>query len=709
MEVDETTAQFWHVYKGEKYFFCWEGCKKRFLSSPEKFLAPDYDPSKVDFDVMAAGAEYTCPMHPEVKNDGPGICPLCGMALEPAVPSLDAAEDDPELKDMTKRFVISLLFAIPTAVLGMMHMGPHWLQLLLSTPVVLWCGAPIFHRAWLSLKNRSLNMFTLIALGTSVAYLYSAAATILGFGDVYFETAAVIISLVLLGQVLELRARGQAGSALRELLALQPQTPVAVGEEIRVRPGEKIPADGVVIDGTGSVNEAMLTGEPFPVPKQAGDTVTGGTVNTDGSFLMRAERVGADTVLAQIVRLVAEAQRSQAPIQRLADRVSSYFVPAVIAIAMITFIAWFIAGNLAAAVVNSISVLIIACPCALGLATPMSIMVATGRGATAGILIKNASVLEKTEAVNVVALDKTGTLTKGVPEIVQIKPMPGIPESDVLAVAASLEVHSLHPLAKAIVARAQQEGIEVFSAQSFESIPGKGLRGKLDHAQIFVGSWRFMNELGVELTWTASPDVMVARDNKLLGAISVDDPIKPDAPIALDALRKHKLEVIMVTGDSSQTANRIGKQLNFAENQIFAELLPPEKANVIEAMRVAGKHVAMAGDGINDAVALAQSDVGIAMGHGSDIAIESAGITLVRGELRGILRALKLARATMGNIRQNLFFAFFYNAVGIAIATGMFYPFFGWLLSPMIASAAMSLSSFCVIVNSLRLRSASLE
>lgn len=734
MTVDEAKCQHTLEYKGRPYYFCRAGCKQRFRADPKRFLAPDYDPSKANSGMNGGGgtsgkSKYTCPMHPEIQQDKPGTCPKCGMALEPMVPTAGAAEDNTELKDMTRRLNIAAVFAVPTAVLGMVAHSPL-IEFALSSPVVLWAGLPIFQRAIDSLKNRSLNMFTLIGAGTAVSYFFSVFAMLApGHLPTYFETAAVIMTLVLFGQVLELRARTRAGSALRELLSLAPNRArrvtedgqeveiasddIVVGDRLRVRPGEKVPTDGTVLEGEGAVDESFLTGEAFPVHKQAGDTVSGGTLNTDGSFTFRADRVGDQTILSQIVRMVAEAQRSQAPIQRLADRVSAYFVPAVIVIAIITFIAWLAYGGVHAielAIINSISVLIIACPCALGLATPMSIIVATGRGAKAGIVIKNAAMLETIDRVDVIALDKTGTVTRGHPTVTGIRPNQGITEQDVLQVAAALELHSLHPIARAIAARAVELGLTVKPAEEFKSHAGRGLTGKVDGHDVAVGNWRFMTEMGIDVnTTTASPDVLVARANKLIGAIAINDPVKPDAAQAIGEMRALGLEPIMVTGDSEVHAARVGQELGLSEKQVFAETLPTEKANVIEALRAGGKCVAMAGDGINDAVALARADVGIAMGTGADIAIESAGVTLVKGDLRGILRAIKLGRATMRNIKQNLFFAFFYNALGIAVATGMFYHWFGWLLSPALASVAMSLSSFCVITNSLRLRSEKLD
>jgi Cu+-exporting ATPase len=757
MQVDPTTARYKTEHAGEVYYFCREGCKVNFEANPEIYLAhaaPVAIPN-----VVSPGTKFTCPMHPEVVNDGPGICPLCGMALEPLTPSMESLDDSKELKEMSWRFYLSALFSLPVLFVAMAGMFGgsiplqprtiNWVQLVFASPVVLFCAAPIFQRAWLSLKNRSLNMFTLIGIGTGIAYLFSVFATVMpralppsmlthGAAPVYFETAAAIVVLVLLGQVLELKARSQAGSAIRELLSLAPATArklmpdltevdipigdVRKGDLLRVRTGDKVPVDGVVSDGSGSVDESMLTGEAYPVLKELGDSVTGGTINTDGSLVMRVERVGQETLLARIVQMVSEAQRSQAPIQRLADRVSGYFVPAVLLIALCTFAGWMVLGpepRMLYATVNAIAVLIIACPCALGLATPMSITVAAGRGAKAGILIKNASVLEVAETVQVVALDKTGTLTQGKPQVTSITAVEGATEEEVLEAAASLELHSNHPLARAITAYAAKRGITPAAAGDFKNVTGRGLHGRLHDAQIAAGSEKFMHDMSVELRAAdialteiraeGSSTVFVARAHKLLGVIGISDPIKKDALPMLESLRAMGIETLMLTGDNAHNATTIGAALGFNEKDIYAETLPDEKANVVDALKHAGKKVAMAGDGINDAVALAKADVGIAMGHGSDVAVETAGITLVKGDLAGVLRALKLSRATMSNIRQNLMFAFIYNAAGILVATGMFYPWTGWLLNPMIASAAMSLSSVCVIGNALRLRKAQIE
>lgn len=732
MEVDEARAQHSLEYRGERYYFCRSGCKEHFRSAPEKYLNPNYDPASADFSMEGTvlTSQFTCPMHPEIAKDRPGSCPKCGMALEAVLPVRGMVDDGGELKDMTRRLQVAAVFAVPTVVFGMSGTHSSLIEFALASPVVLWAGTPIFQRAMDSLKNRSPNMFTLIGAGTAISYGFSVFACFFPQYPTYFETAAVITTLVLFGQVLELRARNRAGGAIRDLLSLTPNRAVrltsggqeveiasediVVGDTLRVRAGEKVPTDGKVLSGLGSVNESMLTGEAFPIPKQSGDTVTGGTINADGSFLMQVERVGEQTILSQIIRLVAEAQRSQAPIQRLADRASSYFVPAVLAVAVATFVGWMIFGSpaskLPTAIVNSISVLIIACPCALGLATPMSIMVATGRGARSGILVRNATILETAGGIEVVALDKTGTITAGTPKVERVRTNPGFTEEDVLATAASLELHSLHPIARAILAEAHEHSIQPTAADDFKVHPGRGLSGQLNGEQVCVGSWRFMTEHGVDVnTTTASPDILVGRANKLLGAITVTDPIKDEAAQSLVAMRKAGLEPILLTGDSDSNAQIVGKKLGFSEKQIFSETLPSEKANVIEAIRSAGKRVAMAGDGINDAIALAHADLGIAMGTGADVAIETAGITLVRGDLRGILRAIKLGRATMRNIKQNLFFAFVYNVIGVALATGIFYPLFGLMLSPAFAAVAMSLSSFCVIANSLRLRSINLD
>lgn len=700
---------------------------------------------------------YTCPMHPEVEQIGPGSCPKCGMALEPkGGAGLD--EDDSELQDMTKRFMLSALFTVPIFLLAMSEVLPgdplsqvipagisSWIQLLLATPVVVWGAFPFFERGWNSLKSRQLNMFTLIALGVGVAYAYSVCAVLFpnlfpddfrgmgGHVDLYFEAAAVIVTLVLLGQVLELKARTQTSSAIRELLELVPPdavrinqdgseeivpvSEVKVGDRLRVKPGEKIAVDGVVTEGRSAVDESMITGEALPVSKNADSKVTGGTINGSGGFVMKATKVGADTLLSQIVHMVGEAQRSKAPIQRLADTVSSYFVPAVVLVAIITFFVWAIFGPAPAfayALVNSVAVLIIACPCALGLATPMSIMVGTGKGALAGILIKDAAALETFEKVTTLVVDKTGTLTEGKPRLVTVRASHGFDEQELLSLASSLEVASEHPLADAIVAGANERGAELIPPPGdFESITGKGVRGTVKGREVAIGNKRLLSELGIklldlpeqanQLRSRGQTVMFVAIDKKPAGLLGVADPIKESTREALALLKEENVRVVMLTGDNETTAKAIGRELGIDE--IHADALPEDKNRIVKELRAKGVVVAMAGDGINDAPALAQADIGIAMGTGTDIAMESAGVTLVKGDLRGIARAKKLSHATMRNIRQNLFFAFFYNALGVPIAAGVLYPAIGLLLNPMIAAAAMSFSSVSVIGNALRLRS----
>jgi Cu+-exporting ATPase len=704
-----------------------------------------------------ARVEYTCPMHPQIVRDAPGSCPICGMALEPRTVSAEPGEEDnPELRDMTRRFWVSLVLSLPLLAFAMSDMLPAnplrhvaspraiaWLQLVLATPVVLWGGWPFFERAWASIVNRSLNMFTLIALGTGAAWTYSVVATVApglfpdsfrthgGEVGLYFEAAAVITVLVLLGQVLELRARSQTSSAIKALLSLAPPTArrlradgededvpldaVQPGDRLRVRPGERVPVDGVVIEGASAVDESMVTGESIPVEKVAGSRVTGGTVNGTGGFVMRAERVGADTLLAQIVRMVSEAQRSRAPIQRLADQVSAWFVPAVVAIAVASFVVWALVGpepRMAYALVNAVAVLIIACPCALGLATPMSIMVGTGRGALAGVLIKNAEALEILERVDTLVVDKTGTLTEGRPRLTSVVPAPGIGEAELLRLAAGLERGSEHPLAAAIVAGAAERGIDATAADEFRSITGKGVTGRVGGRQVALGNRRLMEDLGVAvgplaeraeaLRGDGQTVMFVAVDGRAAGLVGVADPIKSTTPEALAGLRAAGLRIVMLTGDSRRTAEAVARRLGIGD--VEAEVLPEQKIAVIERLQRAGHRVAMAGDGVNDAPALARADVGIAMGTGTDVAMQSAGVTLVKGDLRGIVRARRLSRATMRNIRQNLFFAFVYNALGVPIAAGVAYPAFGLLLSPIVASAAMTFSSVSVIANALRLR-----
>jgi Cu+-exporting ATPase len=707
--------------------------------------------SLVRADDVPEGIIWTCPMHPEIRRNGPGSCPICGMALEPLEPSAEE-EANPELIDMNRRFWISAALTLPILVLVMsgellrFELVPMrtsmWLQLLLSTPVVLWGGWPFFERLWASLKTRNLNMFTLIGLGVGVAYGYSLVGTLApqsfpqslrsmgGFVPVYFEAAAVITTLVLLGQVLELRARSATGKAIRALLGLAPKTArrvvdgreedvsiaeVEVGDILRIRPGEKIPVDGLVTEGRSHVDESMITGEPVPVEKGSGDRITGATVNGTGTLLMRAQRVGRDTMLSQIVRMVAAAQRSRAPIQKLADKVSGWFVPSVVLAALLAFIAWSLFGPpppLSHAIVNAIAVLIIACPCALGLATPMSIMVGTGRGATAGVLIKNAEALELMEKIDTLVVDKTGTVTVGRPKLVSVNTASGFTESEVLRLSASLEKASEHPLAAAIVEGAEERKIDPTERSEFRSHTGKGVTGIVDGRQVALGSAALLGELGVDTApFTARADerrsraegvMFVAVDGRLAGLLAVADPIKETAAEAIAELHRDGIRIIMLTGDSRRTAEAVARQVGIDE--VMAEVLPDQKQAKIEELKREGRRVAMAGDGINDAPALAAADVGIAMGTGTDVAMESASVTLVKGDLRGIVRARHLSRAVMRNIRQNLFFAFVFNAAGVPIAAGVLYPWFDILLSPIIAGAAMSLSSVTVIGNSLRLR-----
>jgi len=704
--------------------------------------------------VPSVKTEYVCPMHPEIVRDEPGSCPICGMALEPRTVTLDE-EVNPELVDMTRRFWICVILTAPIFFLAMSDMIPgqpiqrllpskllNWVQFIFATPVVLWGGWPFFQRGWASIVNRSPNMFTLIAIGVGTAYVYSLAATLFpaafpesfrGHGGevgTYFDAAAVITTLVLLGQVLELRARSKTSNAIRALLTLAPKTArlvrddgseedvpldrVKPGDRLRVRPGEKIPVDGIVLEGTTSVDESMITGEPIPVEKLEGSKIIGGTINGTGSFIMKAERVGSDTLLAQIVRMVSEAQRSRAPIQRLADVVAAYFVPAVVVIAVITFIVWALFGPepaMAYGLLNAVGVLIIACPCALGLATPMSIMVGTGRGASAGVLIKNAEALEVLEKVDTLVIDKTGTLTEGKPRLVSVVPVQGQVEGELLYLAASLERGSEHPLAAAIVSGAKERGVKLADVREFRSITGKGVVASVDGKQVAVGNRRLLEELGVgaydlsdqseELRRDGQTVMYVVVDRAVAGLLGVADPVKPSTREAIRMLHDDGIKIIMLTGDNRTTAEAVAKKLGIDE--VHAEVLPEQKIEVIRDLQAKGHIVAMAGDGINDAPALAQAQVGIAMGTGTDVAIESAGVTLVKGDLRGIVRARTLSRATMRNIRQNLFFAFIYNVLGIPIAAGALYPFFGVLLSPVIASVAMTFSSVSVISNALRL------
>ena len=774
------------VHDGHTYYFCSTKCVGKFKGDPERYLAsstpsisplvaagaytcpmhPDVRQSRpgscpkcgmaLELAVPgpAAQVEYTCPMHPEIVRSEPGSCPICGMALEPREASRD--EVNPELVSMSRRFWTSLALTAPILAFMISELIPSrplqhllgasavlWAQFLFATPVVLWGGWPFFERGWLSIRNRSLNMFTLIALGAGAAYGYSVVALLFpssisasfrmhgGELAVYFEPAAVIVALVLLGQVLELRARSQTSSAIKSLLSLAPKAArlirtdgteedvqldrVQVGDRLRVRPGEKVPADGVVLEGSSAVDESMITGEPIPVEKAAGSPVTGGTVNGTGGFVMRAEHVGAETVLSQIVRRVGEAQRSRAPIQRLADRVSAWFVPAVILVAAATFVVWGYFGpepRMAHALVNAVAVLIIACPCALGLATPMSIMVGTGRGATSGVLIRNAEALEALETVDTLVVDKTGTLTEGKPRLVSVMPTGPFDEPTLLTYAASLERASEHPLAQAIVSAANERGIQPAEASEFGSITGQGITGRVNGHNTAVGNVRLLATIGVDAGQLGSQAdrlrsegqtvMFVAVDGQVAGLIGVADPIKASTPEAIQLLHGAKVRITMLTGDNRTTAESVARKLGIDE--VEAEVLPDQKAEVIKRLQTAGRKVAMAGDGVNDAPALAQADVGIAMGTGTDVAMESAAITLVKGDLRGVVRARRLSAATMRNIRQNLFFAFIYNSLGVPLAAGILYPFFGLLLSPMIASAAMTFSSVSVIANALRLR-----
>jgi Cu+-exporting ATPase len=805
MEVEPSTAAASHVHNGQTYFFCSHHCLAKFKQDPEKFLKstgaghaahgqehahahaapqiPKADKANdgtyicpMDSDVRESkpGAcpkcgmalepaapsapslktEYVCPMHPEIVRPEPGFCPICGMALEPRTVTLEE-EVNPELVDMTRRFWISLVLATPIFFLAMSDMIPgqplqriaspqllNWLQLGLATPVVLWGGWPFFQRGWASIINRSLNMFTLIAIGVGTAYIYSVVATLFphlfpqsfrghnGEVGVYFDAAAVITTLVLLGQVLELRARSKTSRAIKALLGLAPRTArlirddgtevdvpleqVKPGDRLRVRPGEKIPVDGIVLEGTTSVDESMITGEPIPVEKTKGSKVTGGTVNGTGSFIMQAERVGSDTLLAQIVRMVAEAQRSRAPIQKLADVVAGYFVPAVVLVAVLTFIIWALFGpepTMAYALVNAVAVLIIACPCALGLATPMSIMVGTGRGATAGVLIKNAEALEVLEKIDTLVVDKTGTLTEGKPRLISVIPVRGQDEVELLLLAASLERGSEHPLAEAIVKGAEERGVKLAETREFRSITGKGVVGSADGKNVALGNAKLLEELNIKAgeLWGQSEELRkegqtvmyVVVDGAIAGLLGVADPVKQSTPEAIELLHEDGIKIVMLTGDNRTTAEAVAKRLGI--DQIQAEVLPEQKVEVVKRLQAEGRMVAMAGDGVNDAPALAQAHVGIAMGTGTDVAMESAGVTLVKGDLRGIAKARRLSRGTMRNIRENLFFAFIYNVLGIPIAAGVLYPFSGMLLSPVIASVAMTFSSVSVISNALRL------
>lgn len=786
--VVSSDSEYYYHYVDKHYHFCSEHCLHKFKEHPERYLNKEIPPPHETGDessiytcpmrpeiqqqgpgscpkcgmalepkgvpVTATKTEYTCPMHPEVAQDHPGNCPKCGMALEPV--RVKVEEKNEELINMSRRFWVSTVLAFPVFILAMIaDLFPAWLpdglsmktvqwiEFALATPVVWWGGWPFFVRGWQSIQSWNLNMFTLIALGVSVAWVYSVVALLFpqifppimqmegGLVDVYFEAAAVITALVLLGQVLELRARSRTNAAIQMLLGLAPNKArivrnggteedialeqVQPGDTLRVRPGEKIPVDGTVIDGESNVDESMITGEPIPVAKLSGEKLVGATVNGTGSLVMRAEKVGADTMLAQIVNMVAEAQRSRAPIQKLADVVAGYFVPVVVGVAVIAFIVWWVVGpepRLAHAVVNAVAVLIIACPCALGLATPISIMVGTGRGAMAGVLIKNAEALEIMEKVDTLVVDKTGTLTEGKPKLVAVQAQEGFTENEVLRIAASLERASEHPLAEAIVYGAQEKGVELVKTNNFQSITGKGVTGEVDGHAVAVGNIKLLESLGIndgELPQQADNQradgktvMLIAVNGKAAGLIGVADTIKDSTPEAIRDLHAEGIKIVMLTGDSHATAKAVASKLEI--DQVQAEVLPEQKAEIVKQLQAEGRIVAMAGDGINDAPALAQAQVGIAMGTGTDVAMESAGVTLVKGDLRGIVRARRLSRATMHNIRQNLFFAFIYNSAGVPIAAGILYPFFGILLSPMIAAAAMSFSSVSVISNSLRLR-----
>jgi Cu+-exporting ATPase len=802
VEADRAKARAEHSDK--TYFFCCESCAKKFSAEPARYLDSELKPAAVALaqepaatrptasHVSMPSRNYICPMHPEVHEQNPGACPKCGIALEPALPSAPASrveytcpmhpeivrsepgacpicgmaleprmvsaseEENSELSDMTRRFWISIALTTPVLVLGMSDLIPGqplqrllsmraigWIELLLATPVVLWGGFPFFQRGWASIVNRSLNMFTLIALGTGTAYIYSVIAvlfpgifppsfqTMLDVVPVYFEAAAAITTLVVLGQVLELRARSRTSSAIRALLNLAPKFArlvradgteidmlvehVQPGDTLRVRPGERVPVDGVVLEGSSSVDESLMTGEPIPIEKTDGSHVTGSTVNGTGTFVMRAERVGSETLLAQIVRMVSEAQRSRAPVQKLADRVAAYFVPAVVLVAILTFAIWSVFGpepKLAHALLNAVAVLIIACPCALGLATPMAIMVGTGRGALAGILIKNAESLEILEKVDTVVVDKTGTLTEGKPRVTSLIPAGGASEAHLLDVAAALERSSEHPLAAAILAAAKDRGIEIGGVTDFRSLTGKGITGRIDKSNAALGNRALFADLQIplgsledrakSLEAEGQTAMFVAADGKAIGIIGVSDPIKPTTAEAIDRLHRDGIRIVMLTGDSRATAESVARQLKI--DSLQAQVLPNQKGEIVNQLKAEGRIVAMAGDGVNDAPALAAANVGIAMGTGTDVAIESAGITLLKGDLVGIARARALSRATMRNIRQNLFFAFAYNALGVPIAAGILYPFSGLLLSPILASAAMTFSSVSVITNALRLR-----
>lgn len=750
MKVKPETAKGNSLYKGTTYYFCSVKCKTKFDADPSAYLDKKEEREKD----LPKDVEYTCPMHPEIKQIGPGTCPICGMALEPTTVSLDQEEDRSEYLDMRKRFWISTALSLPLLMISMggrhlisSHLMQSWMSYLefaLATPVVLWAGFPFFERFWQSLKNKSPNMFTLIGLGVAVAYLFSLVALFLpdlfptSFRDphtgqvgLYFEAAAVIVTLVLLGQVLELKARGQTSAAIRALLGLAPKTArivredgseeevsiesIQAGDQLRVRPGEKVPVDGIVISGSSSIDESMVTGEPIPVEKSAHAKVIGGTINGTGSLLIRAEKVGKDTLLSQIVQMVADAQRSRAPIQKLADQVSAFFVPAVIFASIVTAIIWGIWGpepRFAYAIVNAVAVLIIACPCALGLATPMSIMVATGKAASLGILFKNAEAIEELRKVTVLVVDKTGTLTEGKPKLMTVQPQPGFSENDFLSLVAAVENASEHPLALAIVIGATERQLTISKAENFQSVTGKGATAQVSGKTISVGNKKMMTDLSISFDEIAvgadrlqnegQTVMFVAIDGQFAGLIGVADPVKATTIEVVRSLKESGIKVIMVTGDNERTAKAVAARVGIEE--VVADVLPSRKVEIVKEHQSRGAIVAMAGDGINDAPALAQAQVGIAMGTGTDIAMKSAGITLVKGDLRGILKARELSEATIANIKQNLFFAFFYNAAGVPIAGGILYPMFGVLLSPMYAALAMSLSSVSVIANAVRLR-----
>ena len=751
MDVEPSTSEHHAEHDGTTYHFCSAHCQTKFEANPDQYVG-----ARTEGATPAAGSaeqEYTCPMHPEIRQQGPGACPICGMALEPVTVTADSGPS-PELADMTRRFWIAVALSVPVVILEMgghlfpaMHdlISPKvstWTQLVLATPVVLWAGWPFFERGWVSLRTMKLNMFTLIAMGTGVAWLFSVIATVapgifpdsfrnMGTVDVYFEPAAVITVLVLLGQVLELRAREQTSGAIRALLDLAPKTAhriaedgteteialdqVQIGDRLRVRPGEKTPVDGIVESGRSSLDESLVTGESMPVTKTAGDTVIGGTLNQTGSLIVRADKIGRDTMLARIVQMVADAQRSRAPIQRTADRVAAWFVPTVLAVAVVAFIVWATVGpepRLAHALIVAVAVVIIACPCALGLATPVSIMVGVGRGAGLGVLIKNAEALELMEKVDTLVVDKTGTLTEGKPSVTDIVPSPGFANDEVLRLAAGVERASEHPLARAVVDAAERANLAVPEVTEFDAPVGKGARGTVETHRVVLGSAGFLSSQGLDtsslstaadqLRANGATAIFVGVDDEVAGIFAIADPVKETTPKALEALRAEGIEVIMLTGDNRVTAEAVGRTLGI--ERVEAEVLPDHKSDIVGALRQAGRVVAMAGDGVNDAPALAAADVGLAMSSGTDVAMESAGVTLLKGDLTGIVKARQLSRATMSNIRQNLVFAFIYNIAGIPIAAGVLYPLFGWLLSPIIAAAAMALSSVSVISNALRLR-----